>query len=62
MADKPVPVDMQSEMEAIAAHTVQVTDITTQVQNLMTIVGNNAAVTTTVSTYAMTPGPLTKLV
>ena len=45
-------------MEAIAALTAQVTAITAQVQNLTTASGNNATVTTTASTFAMTPGEM----
>lgn len=58
MATNPVPADMQSVMEAIAALTAQVTAITAQVQTLATASGNNATVATTASTFAMTPGQL----
>ena len=58
MATHPIPTDMQSFMEAIAALAAQVTAITAQVQTLATPSGNNATVTTTVTTIAMTPGQL----
>ena len=45
-------------MEAIAALTTQVIAITAQVQNLATAAENYAIVTTTVSTFVMTPGQL----
>ena len=54
MAANLVSADMQSVMEA----TAEVTAITAQVQNLVTAVGNNATVTTTASTFTMTPGQL----
>ena len=56
MVTNPVPADMQSVMEAIAALTAEVTVITAQVQNLVPTVGNNATFTTTASIFAMTPG------
>ena len=49
---------MQSVMEAIVTLTVQVTTITIQVKNLTTATGNDATTTTTVLTFAMTPGQL----
>ena len=49
---------MQSVMEATAALTAHVTAITAQVQTFVTALGNNATVTTTTSTFAMTPGQL----
>ena len=58
MAAYPVPADMKSMMEAIAALTAQVTVITTQDQNLSTAAGNNLSAATTVSTFAMTPDKL----
>ena len=56
MATNPIPADMQSVMEAIAALTAQVTAITAQVQSLVTASENNATIATTASTFAMTLG------
>ena len=54
MATNPIPADMQSVMEAIAALRAQVTAIISQVQTLVTASVNNATVATTASTFVMT--------
>ena len=56
MATNPVPADMQSLIEAIAALKAQATAIITQVQSFATNTGINATTITTASTFAMTPG------
>ena len=58
MVSNPVPADMQSMMETMAALKEQFSAITTQVQNLDTAAGNNETATTIASTFAMTPGQL----
>ena len=47
---------MQSMMEATSALSAQITAMNIKIQNLATVAGDNAAVATSASTFAMTPG------
>ena len=58
MAVNPVLANMRSVIETITCFTTYVTANTAQVQTLVTAAGINATVTTTASTFAITPGQL----
>ena len=49
---------MPSMMEATSALSAQITAMNIKIQNLATVAGDNAAVATSASTFAMTPGQL----